>query len=209
MTRYIHLNPVRAGLVSLPEEYAWSSYPDYIHAGNKWKWLVTEETLGRFGTTAREKRNTYRRFVEDGLRNEVDNPLDHTIAGIVLGSKRFVKWVDSILIENGTGESEQSRCRRIESHSVEGIIGTVSRIMNVPVNTIRSRGRHDNRAREMAIYLAQKYGEETNAALGRVFGGITGSGISYMCCKVTNKLHHNRKLRRLLERLEHDLLLEA
>jgi chromosomal replication initiation ATPase DnaA len=72
-----------------------------------------------------------------------------------------------------------------------------------------SRGRHDNRAREMAIYLAQKYGEETNAALGRVFGGITGSGISYMCCKVTNKLHHNRKLRRLLERLEHDLLLEA
>jgi hypothetical protein len=132
LTRYIHLNPVRAGLVSLPEEYAWSSYPDYIHAGNKWKWLVTEETLGRFGTTAREKRNTYRRFVEDGLRNEVDNPLDHTIAGIVLGSKRFVKWVDSILIENGTGESEQSRCRRIESHSVEGIIGTVSRIMNVP-----------------------------------------------------------------------------
>ena len=30
LTLYIHLNPVRAGLAVLPEDYAWSSYPDYI-----------------------------------------------------------------------------------------------------------------------------------------------------------------------------------
>src|SRR5512136_3371563 len=29
LTRYIHLNPVRCGMVSRPEEHKWSSYNDY------------------------------------------------------------------------------------------------------------------------------------------------------------------------------------
>ena len=34
LSRYIHKNPVRAGLVNMPSEYPWSSYPHYI--GRKW-----------------------------------------------------------------------------------------------------------------------------------------------------------------------------
>ena len=30
LSRYIHLNPVRAKIVKLPEEYEWSSYSYYI-----------------------------------------------------------------------------------------------------------------------------------------------------------------------------------
>lgn len=30
LSRYIHLNPVRAGLVKRPEDWAYSSYPDYV-----------------------------------------------------------------------------------------------------------------------------------------------------------------------------------
>jgi putative transposase len=29
LTRYIHLNPVRAGIVERPEQYPWSSYQDF------------------------------------------------------------------------------------------------------------------------------------------------------------------------------------
>ena len=29
VSRYIHLNPVRAGLVARPEDWEWSSYPGY------------------------------------------------------------------------------------------------------------------------------------------------------------------------------------
>ena len=31
LSRYIHLNPVRAGIVKMPEEYKWSNYCYYIH----------------------------------------------------------------------------------------------------------------------------------------------------------------------------------
>ena len=30
LSRYIHLNPVRAGIVQRPENYRWSSYPHYL-----------------------------------------------------------------------------------------------------------------------------------------------------------------------------------
>ncbi len=33
VTRYIHYNPVKAGLAALPEEYPWSSYPEYLGTG--------------------------------------------------------------------------------------------------------------------------------------------------------------------------------
>ena len=31
VTRYVHLNPVRAGMVEHPADWAWSSYPGYAH----------------------------------------------------------------------------------------------------------------------------------------------------------------------------------
>jgi putative transposase len=49
LVRYIHLNPVRGGLVKDPADYPWSSHREYL--GDKPKsWLTTSFTLGLFGT---------------------------------------------------------------------------------------------------------------------------------------------------------------
>src|SRR4030042_6587968 len=45
--RYIHLNPVRAGVVRRPEESGWSSYRDYLSGRNDGL-VDTDETLGLF-----------------------------------------------------------------------------------------------------------------------------------------------------------------
>ncbi len=42
LSRYIHLNPVRAGIVKKPEAYRWSSYRDYTG------WLFKDFILGYF-----------------------------------------------------------------------------------------------------------------------------------------------------------------
>jgi len=34
LSRYIHLNPVKAGMVEKPHQYKWSSYRDYINVGS-------------------------------------------------------------------------------------------------------------------------------------------------------------------------------
>ena len=45
LIRYIHQNPVEAGIVSNPEDYPWSSYPCYVQKLPRWPWLDTEWTF--------------------------------------------------------------------------------------------------------------------------------------------------------------------
>jgi hypothetical protein len=48
LVAYIHLNPVRAAMVTSPEEYRWSSHTAYLGTGIV-PWLTTEQVLTMFG----------------------------------------------------------------------------------------------------------------------------------------------------------------
>src|SRR4030065_2926531 len=39
LSRYVHLNPVRAKIVERPEQYRWSSYPGYIGTSGDCPWV--------------------------------------------------------------------------------------------------------------------------------------------------------------------------
>src|SRR5688500_13286531 len=52
LSDYIHLNPVRAGLVGLQQrlfDYRWSSYPHYVVERNRPAWLAPHAVLGELG----------------------------------------------------------------------------------------------------------------------------------------------------------------
>lgn len=59
--RYIHLNPVRAGMVKKAEDYAWSSYKTLLGMEDD-KMTVRDKTLAYFG---KQGVCGYRKFVED------------------------------------------------------------------------------------------------------------------------------------------------
>lgn len=62
VSRYIHLNPVEAEMVSRPEDYPWSSYRSYI-TGEADKFVTIEKILSQFPTPAEKH---YQVFVEAG-----------------------------------------------------------------------------------------------------------------------------------------------
>lgn len=62
LMRYIHLNPVRAGLSSTPAEYPWSSLRAYEGAASSVP-LAIARGLAPFGSPAAEARRTFRRFL--------------------------------------------------------------------------------------------------------------------------------------------------
>ena len=62
--RYIHLNPIEAGLAKTPEAWAWSSAAAYATRTDQPAWLVTNELLAMFGPIERDR---YRQFLDDGL----------------------------------------------------------------------------------------------------------------------------------------------
>lgn len=87
--RYIVLNPVRAGLVVLPEEWPWSSYRATAGETSVPTWLTVDWVLSLGESTVRtvaERR--YRRFVHAGL-TEPANPLKPFDSGLLIGDAPF------------------------------------------------------------------------------------------------------------------------
>lgn len=57
---YIHLNPVRAGLVEDPSAYPWSSYHDYTKEKPRFPWLHRQAILAAYGDSETTGRRLYR-----------------------------------------------------------------------------------------------------------------------------------------------------
>jgi len=57
--RYIEQNPVRAGIVVLPEQYRWSSYRAHAF-GDGPDWLASHPVFERLGANDEERRTAYR-----------------------------------------------------------------------------------------------------------------------------------------------------
>ena len=70
LLRYIHLNPVRAGIVKTMAEldrYPWCGH-SAVMKKQECPWMDTDYVLIQFNDTSRRARNAYRRFVEEGFR---------------------------------------------------------------------------------------------------------------------------------------------
>jgi len=69
LIRYIHLNPIRAKIVTTIEQldrYPWSGHRTLIGKARH-PWMDVDHALSEFGTTRRKAVNEYRRFMQDGL----------------------------------------------------------------------------------------------------------------------------------------------
>lgn len=87
---YIDLNPVRAGLVSDPADYPWSSHQHYI--GRRSDRLVTPHPLyWELGNTPFAREAAYAELVRSGIGSEQQRVLtDSTFHGWALGEADYV-----------------------------------------------------------------------------------------------------------------------
>ncbi len=102
VSRYIHLNPVRAKIVPRPQDYPWSSYAGYVRAGNAMDWVTYERVLLDFGPGGDSlRRRRYRQYVEAGLEETASSPFADVVEGLILGSAGFVDRVKGLLADRG------------------------------------------------------------------------------------------------------------
>jgi len=96
VSRYVVLNPVRAGVVDLPEKWMWSSYRAAIGLVEAPGFLHTDWILSQFGAERRTAVRRYREFVMDGI-SSCPPPWKEAVGGILLGSERFVSAMSNLL----------------------------------------------------------------------------------------------------------------
>jgi putative transposase len=91
LSRYVVLNPVRAGMVARPEDWPWSSYRATLGDLPCPPWLRRDWLLATFGETEAAAVAAYRRFVEDGIGEP--GPWEQLRHQVFLGSGTFVEGV--------------------------------------------------------------------------------------------------------------------
>lgn len=69
LVRYIHLNPVRAGIVNdmrSLDRYPWAGHSTLV-GQKRYDWMGTDYILAQFGKRKKSAQITYRRFIEEGF----------------------------------------------------------------------------------------------------------------------------------------------
>jgi REP element-mobilizing transposase RayT len=87
VSRYIILNPVRAGLIDEPVDWKWSSYRGMV-AFRKKSFLQSNIILGFFSNYLPEAQKKYIEYINEGIGRE--SPLKKAKGGFILGGNIFV-----------------------------------------------------------------------------------------------------------------------
>lgn len=95
LSRYVVLNPVRAGMVKKPESYNWSSYRATVGLSEPPPFLTVDWVLGQFGDEQMEAREGYRLFVLAGI--EENSPLKKLTAQCILGGREYIEKISPAL----------------------------------------------------------------------------------------------------------------
>jgi REP element-mobilizing transposase RayT len=84
--RYIVLNPVRAGIVSAPADWEWSSYRGTAGLAKAPGFMSVTPVLEQFGQNTEQARASYARFVHEAAD---DSPWSGLAGGLILGDDDF------------------------------------------------------------------------------------------------------------------------
>ena len=96
LTRYVALNPVRAGLVESPAQWPWSSYLPTAGKVTCPGWLAADRVLELFSTDQAQARRAYQRFVAEGIGAPA--PWRQLKGQIFLGSDAFHARMEKLLV---------------------------------------------------------------------------------------------------------------
>jgi REP element-mobilizing transposase RayT len=155
LTRYIHLNPVTAGLCSAPESFPWSSYPAYLGLVRKPPFLRTDWILDQFGDSQIHALRAFETFTWEGLQRK-KQPLEPPIwAEAVIGSSPFIQWVkDTYLTSRQTDKPDpdlpllKKAKNRATPEEIQAQLGQDKKLLAYFLRTLTSL-----KLREIAKYL--------------------------------------------------------
>jgi REP element-mobilizing transposase RayT len=167
LSRYVHRNPLEAGMVTRLKRWRWSSYPAYIGAAHAPDWLNTGYILEAIGPTS------YAAYVT--RQSATDEMAAYASAGApvptVLGDDNFVADV----LAGKPDNVDQPALRRARPKpSLDDIVASVAARFNVaPRELMPARQRRPSaagQARATAMYLAHQLDVATLAEVAAHFG---------------------------------------
>lgn len=198
LSRYIHLNPVRAEMVEKPEDYPYGSYRDYILKGGDGDLVYKDLILKMISQNSNGARR-YKAFVEKAITEKQENPFKDIYAGAILGNKFFIKEALGKLKDGVIQRKEISYRKELDSvFSAEVIIKTIADYFKVRDDEIlKDKGDY----RKISIYFIKRKTSLSNLQIGEIFGGLSYSAVAKINERFKKIVGRSKSLKRDIDRI--------
>jgi hypothetical protein len=202
LSAYIHLNPVRAGIVPVPENYKWTSFNSYIKQNKEVSWIYTNDTLNLFG----QNREDYKSFVYSRMSGPNKIHQDEIRPKhSVLGTKEFIEeMMSKFKHENLEKENrEKPDLKKLSKITPVQIKESILRIFQIEENVLFNNKRK-NDFQKLYLYGLKKYTKLNQREIGNLFG-IDYSAVSQKVKRFIIESEWNKKQKVMIEKFEEEI----
>jgi putative transposase len=197
LSRYMHLNPVRAGMVTKPQDYEWSSYRCYAGLAPAPDWLSQDLILEHF--SARNQKAKYRDFVETLIEKSYETPLKAVVASTLLGSPGFVEEISEKHVNHVRADRTVPAVKQLAGQlSIEKVVDAVKRVV----------GEEGALWRKISIHLCHRYGGMKLKEIGEKFG-VGDAAVSVTSKRLLLKAAKDGKTKEALDKAKKMLIVET
>ncbi len=192
--RYIHKNPIRAGIVEKMDDYTWSSHKGYTSRAKKWNWLYKDFLLAMFSADSHRAGRAYRGFMQDQEPEEIEKFYLKKNLPSILGGEDFKDWLrDNFRHLRFNREIPDSKVLAVAGSRLREL---VCHAYGVDTKALMQAKRGtENIPRDVAIFLQRKYCMQTLSELGRDYGIANYSTVSSALERVRARLLQDRRLK--------------
>ncbi len=196
LSRYIHLNPVVAGMVTHPGLYAWSSYRYFVQEGDRPGWLNPGHILGCGGGTPSSAK-LYEEFVE-GHANDSAEDAEKFERRVAIGTEAFRRRFEEPDLEpRSAGEQADRTWSRLGIEDDPGtVLLRISKQLGVSPDALRSRAHRDRRERVAAAHLLRILTGWPQKKIGLLLGDRSERTVARLLDEARVLLSENAEFRR-------------
>jgi REP element-mobilizing transposase RayT len=154
LVRYIHLNPVRARMVSQPEDYEYRSHRAYLGVAPAGI-VDVDPVLRHFGARKEVARERYRQFVTAGIERGRCEEFYAADEGRILGSEEFIDATIHRIGETGRSNRSAQKAAPFAAIDSDRLVAAVEKICWIPREAFCGRGKSAAAimAKEMLILI--------------------------------------------------------
>lgn len=200
LVRYIHRNPVRAGMVDNAEHYDWSSHQGYLSSAKKWDWLHKRFILSMLDKEPQQRGKRYRAFMGEDEDDSLLRILSLKKLPSILGDSQFVDRLKSRFFEQKR-HVEVPESKRL-APDIARIKLAICEYYGIDEDRLYyTRRAVFNEARAMGLYLSRHLRGESLKTIGRQFEIDHYSTVSTAIERFKDRIQSDRSLARRVDRV--------
>jgi putative transposase len=201
LVRYIHRNPVRAGVAGKLDDYQWSSHKKYLSAEEKWDWLHKDFILSLLSSEKSTRLKAYKNFMTMEDSEDIVGIFERKKWPIFLADESFANKLKRKYFK------EKRNSQVPDSRSLAPSLQLIKKEICVfygvdESNLLKSRRGWFNEPRNMAVYFCRKMRKDSLIDLSSEFGLSGYSSVSSIVSGTKKQIIKNHQIKKRYKELE-------